>query len=522
MEEHDSDRDSSHQDVRDLARGGLVNLIGKFGRLSKTAFVFVVKLLFGTEILGLYELAWSIVSAFLRIGIFGLDRGVVRFVVQGGEDKAKREEAVAAAIMLGLSVSVVVAAGIALAADHMAEFYRQMGEIGDEAPVLASSIRLMSGAVPFLTLTFIFTGATVALRIMRYDVYVNSIGSPVILLAGGCIAGLMGWGMHGLAVAQLLMGVGTCFLSLYYFRRHFSILGCLRRLRPNLQWPSLARFSFPVMMTEFINSVQVRLDVLMLGAFVDLEMIGVYAVARRLSSAVLKVPVAFDPIFSSIITDLSGRSQHRQLGARFASMSRWILIINLPFLAVLQLGGDNLLTLFGQDMSQGVNTFIALVWGMMLYGMIPSAEALLIMSGRPYLNLINTTCWLLFNLVFNYLMIPAYGILGAAVATSLSMNLVNLIRLAEVFYLYRIQPFTRSHIKPLLAASVAFSVAWYVDLQVAPTSIWDALLALICFLPVYIGLLSLFGIESEDRMLMRRTALRRFVAAAPGDLKSKP
>lgn len=155
----DPDRDSSEKDVRDLAKGGLVNLIGKLGRLSKTGFVFVVKLLFGAEILGLYELAWSVVSAFLRIGIFGLDRAVVRFVVQAHDDEVKKEEAIAAALLVGLSVSAVVAGGIALAADHIAEFYKQMGKIGDEAPILASSIRLMACSVPFLTLTFVFTGA---------------------------------------------------------------------------------------------------------------------------------------------------------------------------------------------------------------------------------------------------------------------------------------------------------------------------------------------------------------------------
>lgn len=150
---------------------------------------------------------------------------------------------------------------------------------------------------------------------------------------------------------------------------------------------------------------------------------------------------------------------------------------------------------------------ITLAWGMVLYGLIPSAESLLIMSGRPYLNLVNSTCWLALNFVLNLFLIPRYGILGAAVATSVSMNVVNVLRLLEVFAYYRFHPFTRSHTKPIIAGFAAFLAAWYVDGHLASGSVWAALLSYLCFVSVYIVLLAIQGIEPEDRALLRRVRL---------------
>ena len=510
-----SDPDASHKDVRDLARGGLVNLVGKIGRLTKTSFVFVVKLLFGPEILGLYELAASVVTTFLRIGTLGLDRGVVRFIAQSRSegDPVKAEEAIAAAMILGGSASLIVAGGVTLAADHIARFY--------ETPSLALPIRIMSWSIPFITLAFIFLAAAVAVRIMRFDVYVNSIAGPLVLLTGGSIAGLMEWGLRGLAVAQLAMGVVMCIFAAYLIRNSYSLGRCLRRLRGCPPWKRLATFSVPVTVTDLINTTYNRLDYFMLGVYVAPEMIGIYSVSRRISSAILKVPQAFDPIFSAVAADLSTGSRHWELGARFASLSRWVLLVNLPVIAMLQLGGEHLLAVFGQDMSLGVGTMIAFAWGMMLYGLVPSGETLLIMSGRPYLNLVNSITWLALNFVLNLLLIPRYGILGAAVATSVSMNVVNVLRLLEVFACYKFQPFTMSHTKPIIAAIAGFAAAWYVERQLASGSVWEALLSYLCFLSVYFVLLAIQGIEPEDRAILRRAGSRLARLLGGGDAPSR-
>ena len=205
--------DDTQRDVRDLARGALVNLVGKLGRLTKSSFAILVKVLFGAEVLGIYEIAWGVVSALGKIGLCGLHRGAMKHIVEARAtgDTEKEEGAIGAALAFSLGASFVVVALAMPAAEWLVDLGGTLGQ--DRAariPDLVSAVRIMVCALPFINAAVIFIDTTRALRIMRYDVYVSSVGGPLILLAGACAAGLMGWRLWGLAVAQVLSGFGMC------------------------------------------------------------------------------------------------------------------------------------------------------------------------------------------------------------------------------------------------------------------------------------------------------------------------
>ena len=374
-------------------------------------------------------------------------------------------------------------------------------------------MRIMALSAPFLTLVWIFVASTQALRIMRYDVYVMSIASPLFLLAGGLIVGFAGLGLEGIAWVQVGMAIGCCVLAGHYFRIFFPLSKCLNCIGKGLPWKPMGRFSFPVMLTDLLYSLLTQIDVLMLGFFVREEEVGLYAIARRLASAMLKAPQAFDPMFSSIVSELSSRQQHRELGYRFVVISRWILTINLPiFAGLLMVGdyllaldaGDEVLGLTGAEVEAGISVLFLLCIGMMIQGAFAVAEPLLVMAGRPYLNMSNNVIWLVMNFLLNLLLISSYGIVGAAVGATLSMALANGLRLLQVYRIHRVQPFRRSQLKPVAAVLVASLISWLVQDQLPLPLLWSVIGSLVAFLGIYIFLLYVLGIEAEDRALLRR------------------
>ena len=54
---------SEDDDIRDLAGGALVVFVGKMARLSRAAFLWVITLLCGTDVQGLYTTAWAVCVA---------------------------------------------------------------------------------------------------------------------------------------------------------------------------------------------------------------------------------------------------------------------------------------------------------------------------------------------------------------------------------------------------------------------------------------------------------------------------
>ena len=504
-----SEVEETQRDIKDLAGGALVSFVGKLGRISRGAFIWVITFFLGWDVQGLYTLSWGVVSTLNKVGRLGLQRGVVRYIVKArmAADQEGVARAQGAAMVVGLLCSLMVAGLVMLSADWIAGFYNRP---------IGSAIRIMALSAPFLTLVWIFVASTQALRIMRYDVYVTSIASPLFLLVGGLVVGFADLGLEGIAWVQVGMAIACCVLAGHYFRNFFSLSKCLNCVGQGLPWKPLGRFSFPVMLTDLLYSLLTQIDVLMLGFFVREEEVGLYAIARRLASAMLKAPQAFDPMFSSIVSELSSRQQHQELGYRFVVISRWILTINLPIFAALLMVGDHLLALdagddifglTGAEVEAGISVLFLLCIGMMLQGLFAVAEPLLVMAGRPYLNMSNNAIWLVMNFLLNLLLISSYGIVGAALGATLSMALANGIRLLQVYQIHRVQPFRRSQLKPVAAVLVASLISWLVQDQIPLPLLWSVVGSLVAFLGLYIFLLYLLGMEAEDRALLAR--LRR-------------
>lgn len=494
------------RDIKDLARGGAITFVGKMGRASRGAFIWVITLLMGLDVQGYYSLAWGIVSTLNKVARFGMLRGVVRFVVAGrAQGGVEAERAIATALAIVGCCSALVTVSVYFSADAIASFY--------DKPI-APALRIMAFSAPFMAMCWVFVSAIRALRIVLYDVYVMSVAGPLILLVGGLLAGSLDAGLEGVAWVQLGMAVGVFLLAGYFFTRFFSLRTCLAQFSTVLRWREMGHFSFPVMVTDLLYAVLTQLDVLMLGFFVSAEMVGVYALARRIASAMLKAPQAFDPIFSSIVSELALAERYAELSVRFRVLFRWILTINLPIFASLLIVGDLLLTLIGGDKMQvlpeveiaaGLKVLFILSISMMLQGSFALAEPLLAMAGRPYLNFINNIVWLGANFVLNLIFIHFYGlgIAGAAFGALLSTGLVNALRLLQIYHQYAVWPFDVKQLKPLLAALVAGLGSWWVRDWVS-SALAAAALTLVVFACLYAFVLFLAGMEEDDRQLAAR------------------
>ena len=486
-------------DLPDLAGGALVVLVGKAARLSRGAFLWVITLLCGLEVVGLYSMAWAVCSTLNNLARFGLQRGVVYHVTaaRAAGDRRRESAAIAAGLLLAAGAGLLAAAVVTLWADWIAAFYGR--------PV-AAALRIMAWTAPCLALACVLTSATRALRIMRYEVYVRSVAGPLILFAGGSAIGLAGLGLPEIAWVQLAMGAGILLLAGWYFRRHFSLLDAGRAAAEGPPLRALARFCLPVALTDFLYALLVQLDVLMLGKYVDPSVVGVYVLARRVASIVLKAPQAFDAIFSPVVSDLSLRRREAALGDRFVTVARWILTVNLPVAACLLLLGGPLLSLLadgGLDLAGltlALRVLVVLCLGMTVHSVFAVAEPLLAMSGRPGLNVLNNSLWLALNFGLNLWLIDALGVLGAALGATVSMGLVNLLRIGQLYVVRGIWPLRRSLLKPVLAAAAAAGPAWW--LLEATEHAAGGVVAAAAFLCVYGAVLAALRPEREDRIVL--------------------
>ena len=131
------------------------------------------------------------------------------------------------------------------------------------------------------------------------------------------------------------------------------------------------------------------------------------------------------------------------------------------------------------------------------------------MSGRQYLTMTNNALVAALNAGACLLLIPRYGMTGAALATASSLTIVNVIKMLEVRLIFGIHPFRGDSPRAFLAAGVALAVAAPLAFLPAwPSQLIEALVGGVALFVAYGLALRALGVSEEDRELYARGKAR--------------
>lgn len=158
------------------------------------------------------------------------------------------------------------------------------------------------------------------------------------------------------------------------------------------------------------------------------------------------------------------------------------------------------MALFGKDFSLGADSLVVLATCHLFGFFAGPANSVLRMAGHSRLGRTNTVVFAIALITANAVAILIGGVLGAVVIVSNSYLLLGIIRMAQVWRLHGIHPFSWSSAKPLIAgvltAVMLVGVKLYADAAYYPAL---ALLAAI----VYLGLLYVLGLDKDDRVFIQ-------------------
>jgi O-antigen/teichoic acid export membrane protein len=128
------------------------------------------------------------------------------------------------------------------------------------------------------------------------------------------------------------------------------------------------------------------------------------------------------------------------------------------------------LGLFGHGVRGGAVPLAILCGAMLVATACGPVDMILLMTGRSSTNLANTAFALALNVGLNLLLIPRWGMTGAAVAWAVSIAANNLVPLAQVRRSTGMHPFGRGTVAAAFAAVVCVGVpAAVVRLTIGPT-----------------------------------------------------
>jgi O-antigen/teichoic acid export membrane protein len=340
--------------------------------------------------------------------------------------------------------------------------------------------------------------------VSRRTLITHFIGTPAnMLFAVGFIS--LGLGLTGYLTAQVISAFIVLALLATYVFKMTPIEARHTRAFPRIEKEVVAfsAAAFAIATVEFVLS---QADKIVLGYYLSTTQVGIYAVAMALVGFVPVALQSVNQIFSPGIAELHANGNHSLLQRLYTTLTKWILALTIPLGLTIVILARPLMGIFGPAFEAGAVVLIIGTIGQLVNCAVGSVGYLLLMSGHQNQMVKIQTINAVLMITMSVILVPRFGIRGAACAAAVSVAVTNLWSLRVVYRRLRLFPYDASYLKLLLPAilSVMIVVLLRFSLQ-AHSAFLAAAVSLSCAYGVFLGTFVSFGLTDEDRMLAQAT-----------------
>lgn len=354
----------------------------------------------GVQQYGLYNYAIAFVTLFSPLATLGLDNIVIRDLVN---NSSNREKILGTAFFLKLLGGFI---SLLLAFSCIAFLHQD-----DILTVWIVSILGLAGvveAVDTIDLWFesqvqskypVFARNIAFIIIALVKVYLIQIQAPLIAFVWTALAEISLAGI-GLAITYRLKG-----FSIRLWRWSFSLA------------KKLLKESWPLILSGFTIMIYMKIDQIMLGKMLDDSAVGFYSAATRISEIWYFIPTAIVASVSPSIYEAK-ENDEKLYHRRIKQLLRLMVILSVAIaIPMTFLSGTIITLLFGNGYIAAKSVLAIHIWASLFVFMGIATSPWFIAENLTHLSLRRTLIGAVTNVFLNILLIPAYGGIGAAIAT---------------------------------------------------------------------------------------------------------
>lgn len=393
-------------------------------------FILLVSRAYGTDAVGVLALCMTLLSITSLVGRLGFDTAMIRFIAQFNStgEKALLKEVYQKALKVVVPVSVVLSLLAYLSAGLIAQNIFKK-------PHLEIYFRVSTLAVVPLVLLHINKQSLRGLkRILEFSLLDRGIDFLISLLL--IIPLSLLFGKHNIypVLAYIFGIIGAGVMSQYIWFKHLKIKHIHKKVSLGLNYKEMLRVSLSMFFISSMSLIMHWTDTFMLGMFRTEAEVGVYTVALRVATLTSLSLFAINSIAAPKFAELYAKNDMEGLKNTVQHSTRLIFWTSAPVLLVFVLFPSFVLGIFGADFKEGAIALVILSAGQFINAISGSVGYFMNMTGREkaFQNILLLAT--LINVVLNYILIPLYGINGAAVATMFSMVFWNFSSVVYVRY----------------------------------------------------------------------------------------
>jgi len=447
-----------------LARGGIIGFAGSVvnGLAALMVVILVARGSSDDAAAGTVFVAMAVFNIAFRVAGLGSEVGLVRSLASVERTRWRERVVMTTAVTRTLVAGTVLAAGIAVGRSPLARLLGGGADLGD----LTLTLVAIAPFIPVAAVAVLVFARTRAHETMVPTVVLDRIVRPAaqVLLLGGAAA--TGAGPAGLTVAWAVPYALVLPPAIMWSRRmsspEGSATGDAAALRADY-W----RFTAPHAVTTALQVLLRWADILLVAALVDPASAAVYTAATRLLLAGNFLNLAVVQAISPMVGRELSAGRTSRAAELFGTGTAWLVTVTWPYYLLVIGFSSTLMGVFGASYSDGATVLVILASAMLVAAAVGPVEAVLLMAGGSRLSLLDNAAALVLQLGLDLVLVPRWGIAGAATSWALSLLITNLAPLAQVKRLLGIHPFGPGHLR---AAGLALVLVGLPSIAVGVTT----------------------------------------------------
>ncbi len=320
--------------------------------------------------------------------------------------------------LLRWALSVVLVVGMVLGACAILLIYTGIIAVGPETILLAM---LALSAVPLLVLQDFLESIARGIDRPALGIVPAYLVRHLAIIFGVLTAVLLGYQAGAVTVMSMTIIGLVISIAIQFVLLHQHVDGLLRGTAPVYRRQEWLRTALPMALSEAAEVLFMNADILILGMFVEPELVAYYFAATRLAQVLTYIPYGMSAVTAQRMAALAESHERGRLQALINHTT--LVSGGLAVLAALGMTvlAPYLLALFGSDYAEAAPWVAILAGGIAFACLLGPGEDTLNMLGQERAGFTCIAMALAVNLALNLLLVPSMGPVGAAWASAVAL-----------------------------------------------------------------------------------------------------
>lgn len=366
----------------------------------------------GPSGLGTYTLVFTIYMFGMQFAAFGFGAALTNYIAEHKNDVHKTKEYISSGVIGSIISGIIMGILLYSSSEFISTDFFHIPEMVD-------LLKITAVCFPFIAIQKATTGTLNGFRKMNHFAMVNVLQNTFVFLISIFFVLFLKMGVRGAVIGFVVPTIVIGVFSLLFIRKSFFLpsRAVLSSVLREITW-----FGFYIVLGNSIGLLNTQIDSLLIGRFMSETDVGYYAIAVIIMQGITLLPSAVQAVTTPTMATYYGKREYSKIRELVKNIMLKTFAIELIVLVFLAIFGKYIIAiLFSEEFAPAYTPMLILSIGYLMYSPWTSVGAIFASIGKVNLSFkLNGLCAIL-NTTLNLLLIPKFGLIGAASATSFSL-----------------------------------------------------------------------------------------------------